>query len=85
MVIRGDDVTISSVAGEALVSRRTIYAHWGSIENLVADSIFDDSESAERDIFLTAYRDPLRLLPAMVRELAELRTRHKKPPLRTPS
>lgn len=73
MVARGDEVTISSVAGEALVSRRTIYAHWGSIEGLVADSIFSDAEAEEREAFLAVYRDPLRLLPAIVRELAQRR------------
>ena len=75
MMARGDDLTISSVAKEALVSRRTIYAHWGMIEDLVADSIFGDHEHLERDEFLTTYKNPLRLLPAMVRELVAFRAR----------
>lgn len=75
MIERGDELTISSVAKEALVSRRTIYAHWGTIEDLVADSIFGEHEHVERDEFLTTYKNPLRLLPIMVRELVAFRAR----------
>ena len=79
MMARGDDLTISSVAKEALVSRRTIYAHWGTIEDLVADSIFGAHESVEREEFLTTYKNPLRLLPAMVREVVAHRARLLRP------
>jgi len=83
MMAGGDDLSISSVAATARVSRRTIYAHWGMIEDLVADSVFSEHEGVERDAFLVTYKNPLRLLPSMVRELAELRTRHGESPLRT--
>ena len=73
MMAGGDDLSISSVAAAARVSRRTIYAHWGTIEDLVADSVFAAHESAERAEFLTTYKNPLRLLPAMVREVVAQR------------
>ncbi len=63
------ELTITSVAAAARVSRRTIYAHWGTIEDLVADSVFDTGEVAARNAFLRIVRDPLRLLPAIVREV----------------
>lgn len=75
MMARGDDLTISSVAKEGLVSRRTIYAHWGTIEDLVADSIFLPDEAVEREEFLTTYKNPLRLLPTLVREVVAYRAR----------
>ena len=68
-----DDISISSVAAAGRVSRRTIYAHWGTIEDLVADSIFEPQEVAEREAFLATYKNPLRLLPAIVREVIEQR------------
>ena len=64
-----DDISISSVAAAGRVSRRTIYAHWGTIEDLVADSIFEPHEESEREAFLVTYKNPLRLLPAIVREV----------------
>jgi len=75
MMTRGDEVTITSVSRAALVSRRTIYAHWGTIEDLVADSVFADHEGAERAEFLSVYKSPLELLPALVRELFAHRAR----------
>ncbi len=69
------DISISSVALAGQVSRRTIYAHWGTIEDLVADSIFEAHESVEREAFLRTYKNPLQLLPAMVREVVGQRNR----------
>ena len=67
------DISISSVSVAGKVSRRTIYAHWGTIEDLVADSIFDPQEEAEREAFLATYKNPLRLLPAVIREVVAQR------------
>jgi len=72
MADRGE-LSISTVAAQARVSRRTIYSHWGTIEDLVADSIFDAHEAVEREEFLAIYKNPLRLLPAMVREVVAQR------------
>jgi len=69
MIAHEGEITISAVAIAAKVSRRTIYTHWGTVEDLVADSIFEPHEQGERAEFLAIYKDPLRLLPAMVREL----------------
>lgn len=74
LIAQDGEVTISSVAVAAKVSRRTIYSHWGTIEDLAADSIFEAHEQVEREAFLTIYKNPLRLLPAMVREVVGLRT-----------
>jgi len=72
MADRGE-LSISTVAAQARVSRRTIYSHWGTIEDLVADSVFDAHETVEREEFLTIYKNPLRLLPALVREVVAQR------------
>ena len=69
LIAEDGEISISSVAVAATVSRRTIYTHWGTIEDLVADSIFEAHEQLERAEFLTTYKNPLRLLPAMVREV----------------
>jgi AcrR family transcriptional regulator len=34
-----EPLTFSSVAERALVSRKTLYAHWGTVENLAAESL----------------------------------------------
>lgn len=74
LIAEDGEITISSVAVAAKVSRRTIYSHWGTIEDLAADSIFDEHEHVERAEFLATYKNPLRMLPAMVREVVGLRT-----------
>ncbi len=73
-----DDISISSIAAAGRVSRRTIYVHWGTIEELVADSVFEPNETLERAEFLSTYKNPLRLLPAMVREVVEQRGQRDK-------
>ena len=73
MIAGDDELTISAVAAAAQVSRRTIYAHWGTIEDLVADSVFAAHEGIEREAFLVTCKNPLRLLPSMVRELVAQR------------
>ena len=79
-VIAGEaEISISSIALAGKVSRRTIYAHWGSIEDLVADSVFEPREEAEREAFLSTYRSPLRLLPALVREIVAQRSAPRSP------
>ena len=69
----GAEITLSSLATEARVSRRTIYTHWGTVESAVAEAMFDETESAESDRFMLVVTDTLRELPALVRELEQLR------------
>ena len=69
----GEEITLSSLAAEARVSRRTIYTHWGNIESAVAEAMFDETERAEADRFRLVVTDTLRELPALIRELEQLR------------
>ena len=52
---RKEALTFSLVADRALVSRRTLYTHWGTIENLISDTVVltrigDQSEYIGRSI-----------------------------------
>ena len=69
----GEEITLSSLAAEARVSRRTIYTHWGTIETAVAEALFGETERAESDRFMIVANDTLRELPALIRELEQLR------------
>ncbi|WP_213814234.1 TetR/AcrR family transcriptional regulator [Glaciihabitans sp. dw_435] len=67
----GEPLTFSTLAAEAQVSRRTLYVHWGTMQQILSDIIgvrrtrivVDPSENASpRDIlkeFLTALRNDL--------------------------
>lgn len=62
----GEPVTWTSLSVEAQVSRRTLYTHWESVDELMTDLIRDSSDSARADAsrpaeerlrtFLTAIR-----------------------------
>lgn len=47
---RKEALTFTLLADRALVSRRTLYTHWGTIENLIADTV-DISDIGERGDF----------------------------------
>jgi len=44
-----DGITFSTLAARAEVSRRTLYTHWGTIENLLADTILPDQIGSVSD------------------------------------
>ena len=69
----GEAITFSSIAVAAQVSRRTLYTHWGSVETAVADATYGSQDSVERVGFLAVASDTMRKLPAVLRELEELR------------
>ena len=71
--VPGNQITLSTLADAAQVSRRTIYTHWGTVEAAVADAEFGIEPSAERDTFTAIAADTMRSLPDMVRELEQLR------------
>ena len=77
----GEEITLSSLAAEARVSRRTIYTHWGTVESAVAEALFDETESAEADRFRLVVTDTLRELPVLIRELEQLRRERDQAPL----
>ncbi len=70
----GELITFSSLALAARVSRRTLYTHWGTLEMAVADATYGPHQSGERDRFLAVSGDTMRNLPAVLRELEELRS-----------
>ena len=69
----GAEITFSTIALAAKVSRRTLYTHWGTVEAVVADAEFGFGPSAERDTFNAISADTMRSLPAIVRELEQHR------------
>ena len=47
---RGEALTFSSLSKEAQVSRRTLYVHWGTIEQVISDAVtLPRSEDDARD------------------------------------
>lgn len=46
---RNAGITFSTLSARAEVSRRTLYTHWGTIENLFADTIFPEGADLETD------------------------------------
>ncbi len=42
-------LTLSTLAAEARVSRRTLYTHWGSIEKVVSDAVTQTRDPDELD------------------------------------
>ena len=77
----GEEITLSSLAAEARVSRRTIYTHWGTVECAVAEAMFGETESAESNRFMLVATDTLRELPVLIRELEQLRREAQPAPL----
>ncbi|WP_157411948.1 MULTISPECIES: TetR/AcrR family transcriptional regulator [unclassified Agreia] len=64
----GETITLSSLAKEAEVSRRTLYVHWGTIEQVISEAVslapgsdgFDPEGLSNRERvvhFLTSVRD----------------------------
>jgi AcrR family transcriptional regulator len=50
MLSEGDEaLTFTTIADRAQVSRRTLYVHWGSVENLIADTIVVISTGSDGD------------------------------------
>jgi len=73
MVARGEEITFGAVAAQARVSRRTLYIHWSMMAELAADALFTGDEPEARALFARAAADPIGALPALMRELIELR------------
>lgn len=69
----GEEITLSTLATEAQVSRRTLYTHWGTVESAVAEAEFGLAPSAEHDEFMSVSGDTMRELPGLIRELEQLR------------
>lgn len=67
------EITLSTLATEAQVSRRTLYTHWGTVESVVAEAEFGLVHSPEHDEFMSVSADTMRELPALIRELKALR------------
>ncbi|CAD5991982.1 HTH tetR-type domain-containing protein [Agreia sp. COWG] len=64
----GETITLSSLAKEAEVSRRTLYVHWGTIEQVISEAVslapggedFNPEGMSDRErvaYFLTSVRD----------------------------
>lgn len=66
----GERLTFTAVAEKAMVSRRTLYIHWGTIQNLLGEAVssgvptdaIDTDDLSPREVlrsFLTSVRDDL--------------------------
>ena len=76
----GEEITFTTLALRARVSRRTLYTHWGTVEAAVADASFGTESSPARDSFLQVSDDLMRNLPAVIAELESLRDAHRTRP-----
>ena len=65
---RGEALTFSSLSKEAQVSRRTLYVHWGTIEQVISDAVTMPRTDDEAPSTSASPRETLRTLLISMRD-----------------
>jgi AcrR family transcriptional regulator len=68
---QGAPLTLSALAAEAQVSRRTLYVHWGTIQQVISEAVTFSREDESEALAGLAPRDILRHLLLSVRAAAQ--------------